>query len=62
MKGIQYFFDGKGRPRAVLIDLRKHGKLWEDFQDIVVARQRRKEPRLSMAEVDARLRKLGKIA
>lgn len=62
MKGIQYFFDNKGLPRAILIDLRKHGKLWEDFQDILVSRKRRKEPSIPAAEVEARLRKLGKIA
>lgn len=61
MKGVQYFFDDKGRPKAVLIDLRKHGQLWEDFQDLLVVKQRRKEPRVSLAEVDRNLRKAGKI-
>ncbi len=61
MKGVQYFFDDKGRPKAVLIDLRTHGQLWEDFQDLLVVKQRRKEPRVSLAEVDRNLRKAGKI-
>ena len=61
MKGVQYFFDDKGRPKAVLIDLRKHGQLWEDFQDLLVVKQRRKEPRVSLAQVDRNLRKAGKI-
>jgi hypothetical protein len=61
MKGVQYFFDEKGKPQAVLIDLRKHGTLWEDFQDLLVARERRKEPRIPLAEVEKNLRKAGKL-
>jgi hypothetical protein len=62
MKGVEYFFDDKGRPKAVLIDLKKNGKLWEDFRDLMVVEQRRKEPRVSLEEVEANLRKRGKIA
>jgi hypothetical protein len=61
MKGVQYIVDDKGQRQAVLIDLRKHGSLWEDFQDILVSRERRKEPRESLEEVEARLRKAGKL-
>ena len=62
MKGVKYLYDKKGAPQAVLIDLKKNRRLWEDIQDILVARQRRKEPRVSAEEVERRLRKLGKIA
>ncbi len=61
MKGVEYVVDEKGQPRAVLIDLKKHGALWEDFQDILVSRARRKEPRESLEEVEARLTKAGKL-
>jgi hypothetical protein len=57
MKGVQYVVDEKGQPRAVLIDLKQHGTLWEDFQDILVSRERRKEPRESLADVEAKLRR-----
>ena len=61
MKGVQYLFDENGKPSAVLIDLRKNRQLWEDFQDIVVARQRRKEPSISLEEVEQELKKRGKM-
>ena len=31
MTGIQFVTDEKGRKVAVLIDLKKHKALWEDF-------------------------------
>ena len=37
--------------KAVLIDLEKHGPLWEDLYDAYVAQQRRNEPRESLAAV-----------
>jgi hypothetical protein len=61
MKGIKFVVDEKGKPDSVIIDLQKHGQLWEDFQDLFVSRSRRKEPRESLAEVEARLRKAGKL-
>lgn len=57
MKGIQYLIDDKGEPQAVMIDLKKHRRLWEDFQDLLVARARKNEPRVPWQEVKARLRK-----
>lgn len=61
MKGVQYVVDDKGKPQAVLIDLKKHRRLWEDFQDLLVSQARRKEPRESLEEVEARLVKAGKL-
>lgn len=61
MKGIRFVSDEKGQKVAVLIDLRKHGQLWEDFYDSLLARERANEPRESLAEVKERLRKLGKL-
>jgi len=62
MKGVQYVVDDRGRPQAVLIDLKKFGRLWEDFQDVVVSQARRKERRYSLANVEARLSKRRKIS
>ncbi len=33
MKETQFVTDDKGRKTAALIDLKEHGKLWEDFYD-----------------------------
>ena len=62
MKGILYVVDEKGQPKAVLIDLTRHGDLWEDFQDVLISRSRRKEPRESLADVANRIRKARKHA
>jgi hypothetical protein len=43
MSGVQFVTDDKGRKTAVLIDLRKHGAIWEDFWDGFVSESRRKE-------------------
>ena len=43
MTGIQFVTDEKGRKTAVLIDLKRHRAIWEDFWDGVVAESRRKE-------------------
>jgi hypothetical protein len=42
MTGIQFVTDGKGRKTAVLIDLKKHKAIWEDFWDGLVSESRRK--------------------
>jgi hypothetical protein len=61
MTGIKYMTDNKGRKRSVIIDLKKHGKIWEDFYDTLVIKQRVNEPRETIAEVKTRLKKSGKI-
>ena len=43
MIGIQFVTDEKGRKTGVLIDLKKHGAMWEDFWDGLVSESRRKE-------------------
>jgi hypothetical protein len=47
--------DGRGKKRAVLIDLKRHRALWEDFYDAAVAAARMKEPRESLAQVKRRV-------
>ena len=56
MDGIHYLVDSSGRKKAVQIDLRKHGALWEDFHDVLVADSRKNEPRVPFEEVKERLR------
>ena len=36
MTGIQFVTDAKGRKTGVLIDLKKHSAIWEDFWDGLV--------------------------
>ena len=51
MPGIEFLIDRKGLKKAVLIDLKKHKSLWEDFYDAYVAHRRRNEPRETLAQV-----------
>ena len=37
--------------KAVLIDLKKHGEVWEDFYDILWVKERKSEPHVSLNEV-----------
>jgi len=62
MKGIQFVTDDEGRKTAVLIDLKKHGELWEDFYDILTARARAGEPRESLETVKKHLEGHGKLS
>ena len=55
MKGVQFLIDEKGEKAAVLIDLKRHSELWEDFYDRAVARSREGEPRESLESVKKRL-------
>jgi len=43
MIGIEFVTDEQGRKVGVLIDLKKHGAIWEDFWDGLVSESRRKE-------------------
>ncbi len=57
MKGVQFLVDEKGIKTGVLIDLKKNGKLWEDFFDLALARDRQEEPRESLQAVKEQLKK-----
>jgi hypothetical protein len=58
MKGVEFVVDDAGERTAVLIDLKRHAGLWEDFYDKALAETRKTEPREGLAEVKRRL--LGK--
>jgi len=51
MPGIEFLRDRKGRRKAVLIDLKKHKRLWEDLYDACLAHARHDERRESLATV-----------
>ncbi len=51
MPGIEFVVDARGRRKSVVIDLGRHGALWEDVFDAYVAQQRRSEPRESLSKV-----------
>lgn len=51
MPGIEFLMDCRGRRTAVLIDLNKHGGLWEALFDTYRARHRLNEPRDSLSKV-----------
>jgi hypothetical protein len=55
VKGIQFVVDNSGRKMAVQIDLKKQGRLWEDFYERARAKQCESEPRESLESVKKRL-------
>ena len=61
MEGIGFVTNAMGEKVAVLIDLREHGDLWEDFYDALLARTRADEPRESLEEVREQLISSGKL-
>jgi hypothetical protein len=61
MKGVQFVINERGEKTAVVIDLKKHSDVWEDFYDASVARQRVHEPRESLEAVKRQLRRRGKL-
>ena len=61
MSGIQFVVDKEGKKTAVVIDLKRHGKLWEDIYDDLIADSRAKEPRVPWRTVKAKPRRAGKL-
>jgi hypothetical protein len=61
MEGVRFLTNEKGERVAVQIDLRRHGDIWEDVYDSLIARQRRQEPRESIDVVRKRLVKRNKL-
>jgi hypothetical protein len=58
--GVEFLVNGRGQRRAVLIDLKKHGVLWQDLYDAYLVNARRREPRESLAPVKRQLRRSTK--
>jgi hypothetical protein len=61
LEGIQFVTNARGKKTAVLIDLERYGKLWEDFYDVLIAYQRADEPRESLQSVREALERQGKL-
>ena len=62
MKGVQFLIDEEGKKTAVLIDLKRHAELWEDFYDRALAQSREREPRETLESVKTRLRSSRKLS
>jgi len=62
MKGISFVVNEQGEKRAVQLDLKQHGELWEDVYDQLIADQRNEEPRESLEDVRKSLRNAGKLS
>jgi hypothetical protein len=61
MTGIQFITDAKGQKTAAVIDLKKHKALWEDIEDVLVSRSRRRERGIPLERVRADLIARGKL-
>jgi hypothetical protein len=61
MEGVSFVTDSRGKRIAVQLDLDKYGELWEDIYDSITARERAHEPKSTLEEVKARLRRRGKL-
>jgi hypothetical protein len=51
VKGVEFLIDDDGQKKAVVIDLKEHGEIWEDFYDTLRVKERESEPRESLKEV-----------
>jgi hypothetical protein len=58
LKGINFVVDKDGEKKAVIINLKQHRALWEDFYDTLLAQERQNEPRETLDEVRKQI--LGK--
>jgi len=48
VKGIQFLVNDRGEKTSVMIDLKEHSELWEDFYDTLIARLKADELRKSL--------------
>ncbi len=61
MEGIQFVTNDKGEKVAVLIDLARHGEIWEDIYDQLLAEERANDKRVPYETVRRRLVRSGKL-
>jgi PHD/YefM family antitoxin component YafN of YafNO toxin-antitoxin module len=62
LKGIQFLVDDGGDKTAVVIDLKRYRRLWEDVYDRLLVESRAEEPRESLEQVRSRLEREWKRA
>jgi len=55
VKGVNFVVDEDNEKKAVIIDLKKHRALWEDFYDTLLTKKRENEPRETLEEVRKRV-------
>ncbi|MEJ2263610.1 MAG: hypothetical protein P8X95_09195 [Anaerolineales bacterium] len=61
LKGIHFVVDERGEKKAVQIDLKRYGDVWEDFYDTLISKERADEPRETLEEVRQSLIEQGKL-
>lgn len=61
MEGIHFVTNEKGEKIAVQIDLDRHGELWEDIYDQLLAEERASDKRIPYETVRKRLVRSGKL-
>ena len=55
LSGIRFLVDERGQKTAVQLDLKRHGELWEDICENLVAAEREKEPLVPFEQVKREL-------
>ncbi|OFX61643.1 MAG: hypothetical protein A2066_16430 [Bacteroidetes bacterium GWB2_41_8] len=61
MKGISFVTNDENKKVAVLIDLKEHGDLWEDFYDSLIADQRKDDDLISFDQLKQELKNEGRL-
>lgn len=61
MKGISFITNDENKKVAVLIDLKEHGDLWEDFYDGLIAEQRKNDEVISFDQLKLELKNEGRL-
>ena len=61
MKGINYVTNDEDKRIAVMIDLNKHGSLWEDFLDVIESEAAKDEETITLEELKTELKAEGKL-
>ena len=61
MEGINYVTNDEDKRVAVMIDLNKHGSLWEDFLDVIESEAVKDEETITLEELKTELKAEGKL-
>ena len=59
MRGVEFVVDETGKRKAVVLNLATHRDVWEDFCDVLRAKERENEPRESLDSVRKKILKRG---
>ncbi|KQS32708.1 hypothetical protein [Dyadobacter sp. Leaf189] len=62
MTGIRYITNDKGQKTDIVIDLKEHSEIVEDFLDALTAEERRREYSIPFDELIAQLKSEGRIS